>query len=183
MATDGIRGFAVELQANPWYRRVYVVQVAAWFAGVVFYEAALAPDGPLLEHVIDGGATMSFLAYGSLASSVMVVDGAKTVYERGTELMGIVLRPARNRFVAQGEAIGEARGKAIGEAIGEERGEARGRAIGEELGKAIGEAIGEERGKDLGLEESSGWFARYMRAQEEGREFDEPPPWERNGRG
>ena len=173
--TEGMRGFAAELQANPWYRRVYVVQVAVWFAGVAFYEAALAPDGPLLKHAIDGGATMSFLAYGSLASSVLMVDGAKTVYERGTELMGIVLRPARNRFVAQGEE----RGRAIGEAIGEARGEERGRAIGEERGKAIGEAIGEERG----LEESSGWFARYMRAQEEGREFDEPPPWERNGRG
>ena len=166
MTTDGmteaIRGFAFELQANPWYRRVYVVQVAVWFAAVAFYEAILAPDAPLLKHIIDGGATMSFLAYGSLASSVIIVDAAKTAYERSTELMGILLRPAKNKFVAQGEAIGEKRGKAIGEAIGEER------------GKAIG--------ADSALEESSDWFARYRRAQEEGREFTEPPPWERNGK-
>ena len=166
MTTDGmteaIRGFAFELQANPWYRRVYVVQVAVWFAAVAFYEAILAPDAPLLKHIINGGTTMSFLAYGSLASSVIIVDAAKTAYERSTELMGILLRPAKNKFVAQGEAIGEERGKAIGEAIGEER------------GKAIG--------AESALEESSDWFARYRQAQEEGREFTEPPPWERNGK-
>ena len=166
MATEAIRGFAFELQANPWYRRVYVVQVAAWLVAVAFYEAILAPDAPLLKHVIDGGATMSFLAYGSLASSVMIVDAAKTAYERSTELMGILLRPAKNKFVAQGEAIGEKRGLERGKAIGE--------SIGEERGKAIGKA--------LGIEESSDWFARYRQAQEEGREFTEPPPWERNGK-
>ena len=158
MATEAIRGFAFELQANPWYRRVYVVQIAAWLVAVAFYEAILAPDATPLKHIINGGTTMSFLAYGSLASSVLIVDAAKTVYERGTELMGILLRPAKNKFVAQGEAIGEARGK------------------------AIGEAIGEERDKALGIEESSDWFARYRQAQEEGREFTEPPPWERNGK-
>ena len=172
--TEAIRGFAFELQANPWYRRVYVVQVTVWFAAVAFYEAILAPDAPPLKHIIDGGATMSFLAYGSLASSVLIVDAAKTAYERSTELMGILLRPAKNKFVAQGEAIGEARG--------EKRGEARGL----ERGKAIGESIGEARGKAIGadnaLEKSSDWFARYRQAQEEGREFTEPPPWERNGK-
>ena len=174
MTTDGmteaIRGFAFELQANPWYRRVYVVQVTVWFAAVAFYEAILAPDAPPLKHIIDGGATMSFLAYGSLASSVLIVDAAKTAYERSTELMGILLRPAKNKFVAQGEAIGEARG--------EKRGEARGIAIGEARGEERGKAIGEERA----LEKFSDWFARYRQAQEEGREFTEPPPWERNGK-
>ena len=178
MATEAIRGFAFELQANPWYRRVYVVQIAAWLVAVAFYEAILAPDAAPLKHIINGGTTMSFLAYGSLASSVLIVDAAKTVYERGTELMGILLRPAKNKFVAQGEAIGEARGEARGKAIGE--------AIGEARGKTIGEAIGEARGKGLGaesaLEKSSDWFARYRQAQEEGREFTEPPPWERNGK-
>ena len=96
----------------------------------------------------------------------MIIDAAKTDCERGAELMGILLRPAKNKFVAQGEARGEARGKTIGEAIGEER------------GKTIGEAIGEERA----LEKSSDWFARYRQAQEDGREFTEPPPWERNGK-
>ncbi|MFC4012752.1 hypothetical protein ACFOY2_36350 [Nonomuraea purpurea] len=43
---------------------------------------------------------------------------------------------------AEGEAIGEARGKALGEALGEARGKA--------LGKALGEALGEARGKALG---------------------------------
>ena len=80
--------------------------------------------------------------------------------------MGILLRPAKNKFVAQGEAIGEARG------------EARGKAIGEAIGEKRGEAIGEERA----LEKFSDWFARYRQAQEEGREFTEPPPWERNGK-
>ena len=174
MATEVIRGFASELQANPWYRRVYVVQVAVWFAAVAFYEAILAPAAPPLKHIIDGGATMSFLAYGSLASSVLIVDAAKTVYERGTELMGILLRPAKNKFVAQGEAIGEARGEKRGKAIGE--------AIGEARGEARGIAIGEERGEERALEKFSDWFARYRQAQEYGREFTEPPPWERNGK-
>ena len=105
---------------------------------------------------------MPLLARGPFAPSALIVDAAKTDCERGTELLGILLTPAKNKFVAQGEAIGEARG--------EERGEAR--------GKTIGEAIG----ADNALEESSDWFARYRQAQEEGREFTEPPPWERNGK-
>ncbi len=45
----------------------------------------------------------------------------------------------------EGEAIGEARGKAKGEAIGEARGKAKGEAIGEARGEARGKIKGEEK--------------------------------------
>ena len=88
---------------------------------------------------------MSFLAYGALVSSVIAVDVAQTAYQKGKELMGILLRPAKNKF----EAIGEARGRREGAAIMAAR--------------------------------SAAWFADMQQAQKEGREFNDPPPWEQNG--
>ena len=84
---------------------------------------------------------MSFLAYGSLVSSVIAVDVAETAYQKGKELMGILLRPAKNKF----------------------------------------EAIGEARGRREMAAKSAAWFADMKQAQKEGREFNEPPPWEQNG--
>ena len=157
MATDEMQGLIAELRANPWYMRLYFAQVAAWLAAVVIYEAVYAPDAPLLKHIIDGGVTMSFLAYGSLVTSVIVVDVTQASYQKGKELMGILLGPVKNKF----------------EAIGEERGEARGRREGEALGRREGAAIMAAR--------SAAWFADMQQAQKEGREFNEPPPWEQNG--
>ena len=153
MATDEMRGLIAELRANPWYMRLYFAQVAAWLTAVVVYKTAYAPAAPLLKRIIDGGVTMSFLAYGSLVSSVIIVDVTQTAYQKGKELMGILLTPAKNKF----EAIGEARGR--------REGESRGRREGEALMAA----------------RSAAWFADMQQAQKEGREFNEPPPWEQNG--
>ena len=174
MATDEMRGLIAELRANPWYMRLYFAQVAAWLAAVVIYEAVYAPDAPLLKHIIDGGVTMSFLAYGSLVTSVIVVDVTQASYQKGKELMGILLGPVKNKFEAIGEERGEARGIALGEERGFRDGLARGVARGEERGRREGEAIMAAR--------SAAWFADMQQAQKEGREFNEPPPWEQNGR-
>ena len=165
MATDEMRGLIAELRANPWYMRLYFAQIAAWLAAVIIYQTAYAPAAPLLKHIIDSGVTMSFLAYGSLVSSVVIVDVTETAYQKGKELMGILLRPAKNKF----EAIGEARGRREGEVLGE----ARGRREGEARGRREGAAIMAAR--------SAAWFADMKQAQKEGREFNEPPPWEQNG--
>ena len=165
MATDEMRGLIAELRANPWYMRLYFAQVAVWLAAVVIYETAYAPAAPLLKHIIDGGVTMSFLAYGSLVSSVIAVDVTQTAYQKGKELMGILLTPAKNKF----EAIGEARGRREGIALGQREGEARGEARGRREGEAIMAA------------RSAAWFADMQQAQKEGRDFNEPPPWEQNG--
>lgn len=145
MTTDEMRGLIAELRANPWYMRLYFAQIAAWLAAVIIYETAYAPAAPLLEHIIEGGITMSFLAYGSLVSSVIAVDVTQTAYQKGKELMGILLRPAKNKF------------------------------------EAIGEKRGEERGRREMAAKSAAWFADMQKAQKEGREFNEPPPWEQNG--
>ena len=157
MATAEMRGLIAELRANPWYMRLYFAQIAAWLATVIIYETAYAPAAPPLKHIIDGGVTMSFLAYGSLVSSVVIVDVTETAYQKGKELMGILLTPAKNKF----EAIGEARGLREGLA----RGEARGRREGAAIMAA----------------RSAAWFADMQQAQKEGREFNDPPPWEQNG--
>ena len=167
MATDEMRGLIAELRANPWYMRLYFAQVAAWLAAVVIYEAAYAPGAPLLKHIIDGGVTMSFLAYGSLVTSVIVVDVTQASYQKGKELMGILLGPVKNKF----------------EAIGEERGEARGIALGEARGRREGEARGRREGEAIMAARSAAWFADMQQAHKEGREFNEPPPWEQNGQG
>lgn len=188
LATDEMRGLIAELRANPWYMRLYFAQVAAWLAAVVVYETAYAPDAPLLKRAIDGGVTMSFLAYGSLVTSVIVVDVTQAAYQKGKELMGILLGPVKNKFEAIGEERGEARGRREGLARGEALGEARGRREGEALGEARGFrdglARGEERGKARGAAimaaRSAAWFADMKRAQKEGREFNEPPPWEQD---
>ena len=91
MATDEMRGLIAELRANPWYMRLYFAQIAAWLTAVILYETAYAPAAPLLKHIIDGGVTMSFLTYGSLVSSVIIVDVTQTAYQKGKELMGILL--------------------------------------------------------------------------------------------
>ena len=106
MATDEMKGLIAELMSNRWYKRLYFVQVAAWLTITTFYEVAYAPDASLLKHIIDGGVAMSFLAYGSLVSAVIVVDVVNAIYERGKELMGILITPARNKFEAQAEARG-----------------------------------------------------------------------------
>ena len=124
---------------------------------VIIYETAYAPAATPLKHIIDGGVTMSFLAYGSLVSSVIVVDVTQTAYQKGKELMGILLTPAKNKF----EAIGEARG--------------------EERGRREGEARGRREGAAIMAARSAAWFADMQQAQKEGREFNEPPPWEQNG--
>ena len=195
MATDEMRGLIAELRANPWYMRLYFAQVAAWLAAVVVYEAVYAPDAPPLKHAIDGGVTMSFLAYGSLVTSVIVVDVTQAAYQKGKELMGILLGPVKNKFEARGEERGEARGRREGEALGEargfrdglargeERGEARGRREGAELGRREGAEIGRREGAAIMAARSAAWFADMKRAQKEGREFNEPPPWEQNGQG
>ena len=157
MATDEMRGLIAELRANPWYMRLYFSQIAAWLAAVVIYETAYAPAAPLLKHIIDSGVTMSFLAYGSLVSSVIAVDVTQTAYQKGKELMGILLTPAKNKF----EAIGEARG--------------------EERGRREGIALGQREGAAIMAARSAAWFADMQQAQKEGREFNEPPPWEQNG--
>ena len=54
----------------------------------------------------------------------------------------------------------------------------RGVALGEERGQAKGEAIGEARA----LSGAAAWYQRKMDAEARGERFDEPPPWERNGR-
>ena len=161
MATDEMRGLIAELRANPWYMRLYFAQIAVWLTTVVIYETAYAPTAPMLKHIIDGGVTMSFLAYGSLVSSVIGVDVTQTAYQKGKDLMGILLTPAKNKF----EAIGEARGEERGRREGEARGEARGRREGAAIMAA----------------RSAAWFADMQQAQKEGREFNEPPPWEQNG--
>ena len=179
MATDEMRGVIAELRANPWYMRLYFAQVAAWLAAVVVYEVVYAPDAPPLKHAIDGGVTMSFLAYGSLVTSVIVVDVTQAAYQKGKELMGILLGPVKNKFEARGEERGEARGRREGEALGEARGIreglARGQREGEERGRRMGAAIMAAR--------SAAWFADMKRAQKEGREFNEPPPWEKDDQG
>ena len=164
MATDEMRGLIAELRANPWYMRLYFAQIAAWLVAVIIYETAYAPAAPLLKHIIDGGVTMSFLAYGSLVSSVIAVDVTQTAYQKGKELMGILLTPAKNKFEARGEERGRREGIALGQREGEARGEARGRREGEAIMAA----------------RSAAWFADMQQAQKEGREFNEPPPWEQN---
>ena len=157
MATDEMRGLIAELRANPWYMRLYFAQIAVWLTTVVIYETAYAPTAPMLKHIIDGGVTMSFLAYGSLVSSVIAVDVTQTAYQKGKELMGILLTPAKNKF----EAIGEARG--------------------EERGRREGIALGQREGAAIMAARSAAWFADMQQAQKEGRDFNEPPPWEQNG--
>ena len=161
MATDEMRGLIAELRANPWYMRLYFTQIAAWLAAVIIYETAYAPAAPLLKHIIDGGVTISFLAYGSLVSSVIAVDVTQTAYQKGKDLMGILLTSAKNKF----EARGEERGRREGIALGQSEGEARGRREGEAIMAA----------------RSAAWFADMQQAQKEGRDFNEPPPWEQNG--
>ena len=72
--------------------------------------------------------------------------------------MGLLFTPARNKYVVLGEERGEARGETRGIAIGEERGEAR------------------------AVARFADWFARKEQAEQEGREFNEPPPF-LNGNG
>ena len=89
--------------------------------------------------------------------------------------MGILLGPVKNKF----EARGEERGRREGLALGEERGFRDGLARGEERGKARGR----REGAAIMAARSAAWFADMKRAQKEGREFNEPPPWEQDGQG
>ena len=49
-------------------------------------------------------------------------------------------------------------------------------------GVILGEARGKVIGRSEGLSESAAWYQRKMEADARGEPFDEPPPWERNGR-
>ena len=70
--------------------------------------------------------------------------------------MGILFKPVRNKYEARGRTEGIAQGIAEGEV----------------------------RGEASALRAASEWHARMERARREGRDFTEPPPWERvNGKG
>ena len=175
-----------ELKTNRSYRRTFAGQLVAGAAVVGLHEWHASPGmacvsldivgAGCLEYVIDGWMKWAVIAVGATPASVFIVDTAKTVIERGRIAMGILFKPVRNKYVAQGVEQGRAEGRA--------EGEARGRAEGEARGRAEGEARGAERGRAELVSEISEWQERMERARREGREFSEPPPWEfLNGKG
>ena len=95
------------------YLWVYFAQTLGWLVAVIIYEAAYAPREVPLKHAIDAAVTMSFIAPGVFISTVFLVevayDSAKWLIIRGGELMGLLFTPARNKYVAHGEARAIAR--------------------------------------------------------------------------
>ena len=148
------------------YLWVYFAQTLGWLIAVIIYEAAYAPREVPLKHAINTAVTMSFIAPGVFISTVFLVevayDCAKWLIIRGGEFMGLLFTPARNKYVV----LGEERGIAIGEERGVARGEARGIAIGESRAAA----------------RFADWLARKEQAENEGKDFTEPPPF-LNGNG
>ena len=146
-----------ELKTNPWYRRAFAIQLTGGAFIIALYEWQASPGAACLsldilgaeclEYVIDGWTKWAIIAVGAPPASVFIVDAAQPVIERGKTLMGILFKPVRNKYFAQGEAHGRAEGEA------------------------------------RTLRAASEWYARMEQARREGRDFNEPPPWEtRNGK-
>lgn len=187
MTTEEMKGLIAELRANPWYMRVYVILFTGSLAAVTAYEIIYAPAVSILKHFIDGSINLSFLAYGSLALSVIGVDVVQYAWVKRRAIMGILIPSMKEKHREQAREqvrreMEEMRREGMdtwlleariaGEANGEKRGEAR--------GEARGKAIGEARGRREMASESAAWLADMRQAQKEGREFNEPPPWERD---
>ena len=94
---------------------------------------------------------MSFIAPGVFVSTVflvdVVIDGIIDLAKRGWEIMGLLFTPRKVRNIWQ------------------------------ERGQKIGEKIGEKRGESRSNAKSATWYARMKQAEEEGRDFNEPPPF------
>ena len=136
------------------YLWLYFVQIAAWLAAVIIYEASYAEPAPAIKHAIDVAVTMSFIAPGVFVSTIfwvdVVIDGMVELAKKGWELMGLLFTPRKVRNIWQEK----------GEKIGEERAKAQAQA---EIAYTKAESVD--------------WYTRMKQAEKEGRDFDEPPPF------
>ena len=129
------------------YLWLYFVQIIAWLVVVIIYELSYAEPAPTIKHAIDIAVTMSFIAPGVFVSTIFLVD---------VVVDGIV-DMAKKGWELMGLLFTPRKVRNVWQ----ER----------------GEKIGEERALKRAKSENADWYARMKQAMEEGREFDEPPPF------
>ena len=94
-----------------WYLGLYFLQIAAWLALLVASEVYNGdPTDFVGKRVLDAAVTMSFIAQGTLISTVLLIDvifdGCRYLIKKGVEIMGLLFDNFENKFVVRGRKQG-----------------------------------------------------------------------------
>ena len=94
-----------------WYLGIYFLQIATWLALLIVIEVYNAdPTDFVGKRVLDAAVTMSFIAQGTLISTVLLIDvifdGCRYLIKKGVEIMGLLFDNFENKFVVRGRKQG-----------------------------------------------------------------------------
>ena len=87
-----------------WYLGVYFLQLIGWLPLIICHEMYFAEPGALTKHVLDAAVTFSFIASGTLITTIffidVIFDGVMYLIGK-VALMGLLFGDPRKELVAQ----------------------------------------------------------------------------------
>ena len=117
---DEREGLLTTIRARrKWYLGVYCLQILGWLIIVIFNQVIdIDNTAPITQRVQDAAIAMSFIAQGTLISTVLLIDvvfdGSRYLYKKGEEKMGLLFDNYENKFVVRGRKQGIEQGIGIG---------------------------------------------------------------------
>ena len=102
-----------------WYLGIYALQILGWLILIVINQV-IDPNNTdtLTQRIQDAAVTMSFIAQGTLISTVLLIDvvfdGTRYIVKKGVEFMGLLFDNFENKFVVRGRKQGIEQGIGIG---------------------------------------------------------------------
>ncbi len=109
---DEREGLLTTIRARrKWYLGVYALQILGWLVLIVVNEVVdVNSTDTLSRRVQDAAVTMSFIAQGSLISTILLIDvvfdGFRYLIGKGAEIMGLLFDNFENKFVVRGRKQG-----------------------------------------------------------------------------
>ncbi len=109
---DEREGLLTTIRARrKWYLGVYALQILGWLVLVVVNEVVdVNSTNTVSQRVQDAAVTMSFIAQGTLISTILLIDvvfdGFRYIIKKGAELMGLLFDNFENKFVVRGRKQG-----------------------------------------------------------------------------
>ena len=105
---DEREGLLTTIRARrKWYLGIYALQILGWLILVVFNEVSdVNSTDTVSRRVQDAAVTMSFIAQGTLISTILLIDvvfdGFRYIIKKGAELMGLLFDNFENKFIVRG---------------------------------------------------------------------------------
>ncbi len=112
---DEREGLLTTIRARrKWYLGLYFLQICGWLILVVVDAASdVKSTATVSQRVLAAAVTMAFIGQGTLVATIFLIDvvfdGGRYLIGKGSEIMGLLFSPVKNRFVTEGEERGEMR--------------------------------------------------------------------------